>query len=101
MDGLPHSALGRGGPGPRDAAFVEYRTPQGDNVRTIVTADRKLTYYPGQSYGELYDLTAALPELRNVYDSPAYARDRARLEKRLLDELMLRDDRRLWPTSGA
>ncbi len=101
MDGLAQDDLVRGGEGRRDAACVEYRTPQGDNFRTIVTSDRKLTYYPGADYGELYDMTAGPPDARNLWRDPAFAGDRARLQQRLLDELILREDYRLWPTAGA
>ncbi|KPK84862.1 MAG: hypothetical protein AMJ81_04685 [Phycisphaerae bacterium SM23_33] len=85
----------------RDAAFVEYRTPEGDNLRTIITPSRKLTCYGGQDYGELYDMTADVPEARNLYASKACAEDLRALERRLLQELILREDERLWPTAGA
>jgi len=65
------------------------------NLRTIVTADRKMTYYAGLPYSELYDMSAAVPEARNLYDDPRLAADRARLERRLLDENILDQDRRL------
>ncbi len=101
MDGIAQGDLVRGGPGRRDAAFVEYRTPAGENLRTIVTPDRKLTYYAGKEYGELYDMAAELPEARNLYDDPAFAAERAGLEKRLLDEMVLREDYRRQPVAGA
>jgi len=65
------------------------------NLRTIVTADRKMTYDAGLPYGELYDMSAAIPEAQNLYDDPRLAADRARLERRLLDENILDQDRRL------
>jgi len=103
MDGLSQAGMIRGGRGRREAAFIEYRPrrPVPMNLRAVVTPDRKLVYYAGEAFGELYDLAAGSPDLRNAYDDPAWAADRAELEGRLLDELILRDDRRLWPTAGA
>ena len=101
MDGIPQEELVRGGHARRDAAFVEYRTPSGDNVRCIITPERKLTYYAGASHGELYDMTADEPEAVNLYASPQHAAECAELKTRLLDELILRDDRRLQPTAGS
>ena len=93
--------------GRRDAAFVEYHMVKDMcggprmNVRTVITPDRKLTYYAGKGFGELYDMTAERPEQRNLYDDPARAAERAALEKRLLDEQILREDERRKPTAGA
>ncbi len=103
MDGLAQGGLVGGGRGRRDAAVVEFRYahPQQGNLRSIVTADRKLTYYAGCDHGELYDMTAELPEARNLHDDPAHASERAALERRLLDEMILTEDRRLMPTRGA
>jgi arylsulfatase A-like enzyme len=101
MDGIAQADLVRAGTGRREAAFVEYRTPQGDNLRTVVTPDWKLTYYAGKEYGELYDMARDPPEARNLHADPACAPRRGELEKRLLDELVLREDYRLHPTAGA
>ena len=103
MDSPGEPELVRGGPSTRDAAFVEFRSMYRPelNLRTIVTADRKLTYYAGLEAGELYDMTAGVPEARNLYDAPGLAADRARLEKRLLDEAVLRQDTRRAPTCHA
>ena len=101
MDGLDQADLVRGGESVRDAAYIEFRTPDGGDLRTLVTDDRKLTYYAGKDYGELYDMTADLPDARNLWADPDHAGDRAALQQRLLDELILRDDYRLAPTAGA
>jgi arylsulfatase A-like enzyme len=103
MDGLAQSDLVRGGLGRRDAAFVEFKSmyrPQ-LNLRTIITADRKLTHYAGQPYGELYDMTAPVPEARNLYADPAWAEERRALERRLLDEEIGREDPLLKPLCHA
>jgi arylsulfatase A-like enzyme len=103
MDGLAQSDLVQGGPGRRDAAFVEFKSMYRShlNLRTIVTADRKLTHYAGQPYGELYDMTAAVPEARNLYDNPAWSEERRALERRLLDEEIGREDPLLRPQCHA
>jgi len=101
MDGLAQAELVRGGAAARQEAYIEYRTPQGDNLRAIVTSRHKLVYYAGQPYGELYDMTAELPDERNLWAEPASAAVRAKLTQRLLDSLILHDDRRLWPIAGA
>ncbi|MGH7341599.1 MAG: sulfatase family protein, partial [Candidatus Rokuibacteriota bacterium] len=72
----------------RDAALVEcVDDPEGLRLKTLVTEDRKLTWYCGQPYGELYDLARDPGELTNLWDDAAYAGDRARLLGRLLTEL--------------
>lgn len=103
MDGLAQAELVRGGSARREAAFVEFKSMYHTelNLRTIVTADRKLTYYPLLPWGELYDMTADVPEARNLYDEPAWAADQAALTRRILDEEVVRQDRRAWPTSHA
>jgi arylsulfatase A-like enzyme len=103
MDGVAQGDLVRGGPGRREAAFVEFKSMYRPelNLRTIVTADWKLTYYAGCDFGELYDMNADVPEARNLYDAPAHAVVRAELENRLLTEAVLSHDRRLWPVCHA
>ena len=50
----------------------------------IVTADRKLAWHAGQTFGELYDLAADPHERVNHWDDAAYAADKARLLSRLM-----------------
>jgi arylsulfatase A-like enzyme len=70
----------------RDAALVEMvDNPNTLRLKTIVTEDRKLTWYAGQPYGELYDLVNDPGELTNRWTAPAYASDRSELLGRLLD----------------
>lgn len=59
----------------------------GDDLRarTYVTDRYKLTVYPGQSYGELFDLREDPDELYNRWDDPDYADVRARLHAEFLD----------------
>jgi len=87
MDGVDALPLLTGeADGTRDAALVEMvDNPDTLRLKTVVTADRKLTWYAGQPYGELYDLDCDPSELTNLWLAPAYASDRAELLGRLLD----------------
>jgi arylsulfatase A-like enzyme len=103
MDGLAQPELAAGGSARRDAAFIEFKSMYRPelNLRTIVTADRKLTYYAGLPHGELYDMTAAVPEARNLYGDADMSGERQALELRLLAEEILRQDRRRMPLCHA
>jgi arylsulfatase A-like enzyme len=71
---------------PREGIFVEcVDDPNHLRLKTVVTRGRKLTFYHGQSYGELYDLDADPGETRNRWDDPAYAADRQKLMTLILD----------------
>ncbi|HUS80962.1 MAG TPA: sulfatase-like hydrolase/transferase [Armatimonadota bacterium] len=62
-------------------------------LRTIVTDRYKLTVYPGQEYGELFDLQQDPGELRNLWNDPG-SRDLKRdLQVRLLERLIETDNR--------
>ncbi|OPX24185.1 MAG: hypothetical protein B1H04_02595 [Planctomycetales bacterium 4484_123] len=102
MDGLAQPDLVGGGNGLRDAAFVEFKSMYRPelNLRAIVTADEKLTFYAGLETGELYDLNGA-GEARNLYHDPAWAQRRAELEHALLVEAVLSHDKRHLPTCHA
>ncbi|MBT5713392.1 sulfatase-like hydrolase/transferase, partial [Candidatus Poribacteria bacterium] len=70
----------------RDAALVEtVDNPDTLRLKTVVTADRKLTWYAGQPYGELYDLERDPREKTNRWDDADYSADRSELLGRLLD----------------
>ena len=56
-------------------------------LKTVVTERTKLTVYHGQEFGELYDLEADPGELRNLWDSDAYAGERQRLMGRIIDHM--------------
>jgi arylsulfatase A-like enzyme len=61
--------------------------PRGLRLKTLVTPDRKLTWYAGHDFGELYDLEADPDEQVNRWADPAWAPERARLLGRLLSRL--------------
>jgi arylsulfatase A-like enzyme len=48
------------------------------------THDWKLVFYPGQTYGELYDMNTDSDELYNRYDDPAYTEAQRQMVERLL-----------------
>jgi len=106
MDGLAQVELVRGGRGLREAAFVEFKSMYRPklNLRTVVTADAKLTFYASLEMGELYDMsgrTSSPPEARNLYHDPAWAGRRAELEHKLLEEAILSHDKRRVPSCHA
>ena len=72
----------------RDSVLIEcLDDPEKLYLKTIVTADRKLTWYRDQPYGELYDLEADPREKVNLWLDPLYAADRADLLSQLLSTL--------------
>lgn len=72
----------------REAVFIEcVDDPQHLRLKTVVTADRKLTLYHELPFGELYDLNRDPGELVNLWDEPAYAADRRSLVGRILDHM--------------
>ncbi|NQU75696.1 MAG: sulfatase-like hydrolase/transferase [Planctomycetes bacterium] len=103
MDGVAQGELVRGGPGKRRATVVEFKSMYRRelNLRSIITAARKLTHYAGLACGELYDMTADVPEAHNLYENAAFAADRAVLERMLLDLEIASEDGLLQPTSHA
>lgn len=59
-----------------------------DPVRTLLTADgHRLTLFPGQEYGELFDLRADPQEQVNHYPDPAWATRREGLTRELVGAL--------------
>ena len=72
----------------RDHVLIEcVEDPKTLRLKTIVTRDRKLTWYAGRDWGELYDLAADPREKRNLWSAPASCAEKARLLGRLLDTL--------------
>ncbi len=63
----------------------------GLRLRTLITADHKLTIYADQPFGELFDLRNDPDELHNHFHDPAFREIRASLTAQLLDEIVLTD----------
>ncbi|MFO8082114.1 MAG: sulfatase-like hydrolase/transferase [Armatimonadota bacterium] len=53
----------------------------------VRTHEWKLVHYPGEDFGELYDLREDPGEFRNVWGEPGYAAPRAQMERLLLDRI--------------
>ncbi|MEA3403081.1 MAG: sulfatase-like hydrolase/transferase [Armatimonadota bacterium] len=53
----------------------------------VRTQDWKLIHYPGEDFGELYDLREDPGEFRNLWGDPGYASQRAEMQRLLLDRV--------------
>lgn len=71
----------------RDAAFAENYFG-----RMVRNKTHKLVYYPGQSYGELYDMDADPQEQNNLWDAPEAGEIKAALKNRLLEWAFASED---------
>ncbi len=80
----------------RDWALVEFHSGYRPHLKlkALVTPEHKLVHYAGQPYGELYDRLRDPGEFVNRYDDPEYGPVLRRLERQLLDALVLTEDRR-------
>ena len=70
---------------PRERAYV---FAESGAVKMIRNQRHKLVHYPGQPYGELYDIAADPEEITNLYDSPDRLGTRERMTRDLLDRLI-------------
>jgi uncharacterized sulfatase len=69
----------------RDSVLVEcVDDPRGLRLKTIVTDTRKLTWYCGHPYGELYDLENDPSERINQWNNVSYATDKTYLMSHIL-----------------
>ena len=76
-------ALTGGKPHHRDHVFSE-----SGGVKMLRGQRWKLVHYPGQPYGELYDLQTDPGEVDNLYDVPAHRDRREEMTRILLDRLI-------------
>jgi arylsulfatase A-like enzyme len=63
----------------------------GLRLRTLVTERHKITVYPGEQYGELFDLQDDLQELHNLWEDPRYQTLKRHLRGELMERLVLTD----------
>jgi Arylsulfatase A and related enzymes len=63
----------------------------GISPRTLINDKYKLTLYPEQEYGELFDLHEDPEELNNLWDDKASKALKSRLYRKLLDQLVLQE----------
>ncbi len=76
-----------------DFALTEQNSGDwGFNIKTLRSEEWRLTYYPGKSYGELYDLRKDSEEYENLWSLGEYQEVRERLIRKLLDKLILTED---------
>ena len=66
----------------------EYIFAESGAVKTIRSQTHKLVYYPGQPYGELYDLEQDPHEMQNLYQDPNHRDLCSRMTQDLLNKLI-------------
>ena len=77
---------------PQDSVVVENDEDYlGLRLRTLITDQHKITAYPGQPYGELFDLENDPGELYNLWDDPARRGLKSDLLIRLMERLVETD----------
>lgn len=80
--------LERGEAPARSGARVEFKEePDRVRYKAWITRDFKLVVYPGEPFGELYDLASDPEEHVNRFDDPAFEGVKARLLTELLADL--------------
>ncbi len=86
----------------RDHAIIEnHHNGSAVHLRTIVTQRYKLTVYRGQTWGELFDLSADPGELNNLFDDPAARDVRDGMLRKLIDADLEREPAPQPRVSGA
>lgn len=80
---------------PRRAVHSEFPT-----MKMVRTQEWKLVHYVRAPYGELYDLKNDPHELYNLYDDPAYIKQRAEMKSMLADWLVDSEDPSLPPVKA-
>ncbi len=84
---LVDTLLGHPGEG-RESVLVERTDLYWElDMRTVRTAQWKLTHYAGREFGELFDLANDPGELVNRWDDPAYRTVRSDLVSHLVDRM--------------
>lgn len=68
------------------------RNPGSPDLWTLRTLEWRLSHYPGQPLGELYDLSADPEEFVNLWADPKYREIRLRLQSQLLDRILIAHD---------
>lgn len=69
--------------------------------RTLLADGFRVTVYDGARWGELYDLNQDPHELRNLWDDPTHAGDRARMLERLAYGMLEHIDTSPYPSALA
>ena len=94
--------------GVRDHLLIEEESQRSDfgldrrlRMRTLRTAQHRLTVYDGQPWGELFDLAQDPHELHNRWQAPAAAGVRAHLTEQLARTMLAHADHSPYPSAGA
>jgi arylsulfatase A-like enzyme len=90
---LVPAAQGRGSARDQVLIETEWRWVPGLQLKTLRTADYRLTIYAGREHGELYDLRNDPDEFVNRWDDPALRSVRLELSERLLHEVLTTEGR--------
>lgn len=72
----------------RNGVRIEYKEEK-DRIRykCWVTPDWKLAVYPGEAFGELYDLKNDPDEMKNLYDDPAKQEIKVKLMIEMINDM--------------
>jgi len=68
--------------------FRPYVFAESGAVKMIRSERYKLVHYPGQAYGELYDVAEDPDETKNMYGDPSFADPKGEMTAALLDRLI-------------
>jgi len=93
--GVSFASRLRGGRGPEQESLVVENDEDylGLRLRTLVTGRYLITAYPGQGYGELFDLQEDGGQLYNLWADPARQGRKRELLVRLMERLVETDQR--------
>ena len=80
---------------------VMFGFPNRVRMRTLRTAEWRLSLYQGADWGELYDLTQDPAECVNRWDDPACAQIRAELTLRLAQQMIASTEESPYPSALA
>ena len=84
-----------------DRELIYLGFDRAQRVRTVVTADARLTLYEPAQWGELYDLAADPLEVNNLWDNAAHESLQTDMTRRLLELIMRFQDWAPLPTGRA
>ncbi len=83
----------------RELIYLGFDCPQ--RVRTVVTADARMTVYEPAPWGELYDLLTDPLEINNLWNDPAHRLLQEDMTRRLLELVIRFQDWAPIPTGRA
>ena len=84
-----------------DRELIYLGFDRAQRVRTVVTADARMTLYEPAPWGELYDLAADPLEVNNLWNDPAHQSLQTDMTRRLLELIIRFQDWAPLPTGRA